>query len=96
MRQRFSSDREAWLSRGMHCSNKMFGIDTDWVSQAHFAAFKGQHTHEDERILLTQDYRNKTANPAQLQPDFQHVLGIMFAVMRLWYDSFYLIFIISH
>lgn len=36
--------------------SKMFSIDMDRVSQAHFAVFKGQRRHEDEVILKAQTY----------------------------------------
>lgn len=36
--------------------SKMFSIDMDRVSQAHFAVFQGQREHEDEEILKAQTY----------------------------------------
>lgn len=36
--------------------SKMFSIDMDRVSQAHFAVFQGQRSHEDEEILKAQTY----------------------------------------
>lgn len=37
-------------------ASKMFSIDLDRVSQAHFAIFQGQRQHEDEEILKAQTY----------------------------------------
>lgn len=44
--------------------SKMFSIDMDRVSQAHFAVFQGQREHEDEEILnaqtfIEQNYHNE-------------------------------------
>lgn len=36
--------------------SKMFAIDMDRVSQAHFTVFQGQRRHEDEEILRAQAY----------------------------------------
>lgn len=36
--------------------SKMFAIDMDRVSQAHFTVFQGQRRHEDEEILRAQSY----------------------------------------
>lgn len=36
--------------------SKMFAIDIDRVSQAHFTVFQGQRRHEDEEILRAQSY----------------------------------------
>lgn len=36
--------------------SKIFSIDMDRVSQAHFAVFQGQRGHEDEEILKAQNY----------------------------------------
>lgn len=36
--------------------SKLFSIDMDRVSQAHFAVFQGQRQHEDEIILKAQSY----------------------------------------
>lgn len=36
--------------------SKMFSIDMDRVSQAHFAVFRGQREHEDEEIMKAQTY----------------------------------------
>ncbi|HEX6981698.1 MAG TPA: helix-turn-helix domain-containing protein [Balneolaceae bacterium] len=36
--------------------SKMFSIDMDRVSQAHFAVFQGQREHEDEDILKAQSF----------------------------------------
>ncbi|MEX6688998.1 helix-turn-helix domain-containing protein [Danxiaibacter flavus] len=46
--------REAcvWMS-------KMFSIDMDKLSQAHFAVFQSQRKHNDEAVLLAQDYIEK-------------------------------------
>ena len=46
--------REAalWIS-------KMFAIEMDRTSQAHFAVFTGQHQHEDKEILKAQQYIEK-------------------------------------
>lgn len=39
--------------------SKMFSIDMDRVSQAHFAVFQGQRGHNDEEILNAQSYIEK-------------------------------------
>ncbi len=44
--------------------SKMFSIDMDRISQAHFAVFQGQRKHEDEEILkaqafIEQNYHNE-------------------------------------
>ncbi len=36
--------------------SKMFAIEMDRTSQAHFAVFTGQHQHEDKEILRAQQY----------------------------------------
>lgn len=36
--------------------SKLFSVDMDRVSQAHFAVFQGQRDHEDEEILKAQTY----------------------------------------
>ena len=36
--------------------SKMFAVEMDRISQAHFAVFKGQHQHEDKEILQAQLY----------------------------------------
>ncbi|WP_094572802.1 GlxA family transcriptional regulator [Mucilaginibacter xinganensis] len=37
-------------------ASKMFSLDMDRNSQAHFAVFKGQHQHNDDNILKAQHY----------------------------------------
>jgi transcriptional regulator GlxA family with amidase domain len=37
-------------------ASKMFSIDLDRVSQAHFAVFQGQRQHDDDEILKAQTY----------------------------------------
>jgi len=42
--------------------SKMFSIDMDRVSQAHFSVFRGQRQHEDEEILRAQSYIEQNYN----------------------------------
>jgi transcriptional regulator GlxA family with amidase domain len=36
--------------------SKMYAIEMDRTSQAHFAVFMGQHRHDDKEILKAQEY----------------------------------------
>lgn len=42
--------------------SKIFSIDMDRVSQAHFAVFRGQREHDDEEILKAQTYIEQNYN----------------------------------
>lgn len=47
--------------------SKLFSIDMDRVSQAHFAVFQGQRGHEDEEILKAQTY---------IEQNYQHQISV--------------------